>query len=418
MKQSICLLIIATLWQFNPSFSQVQNIHLSWNSTKKNATEETMSITWSDDKLNKGIVQYAVDSSLSESQQAEDEYSDDMQTYIFKATLQHLQPNTTYFYKCGSEKGGWSQTYSFQTAPPLGSGEKFIVGVWGDTQDNEFNTHFEKTETIVQQMLKYPIQFTIHMGDIVNNGSMVVSWDKLFHTIQPLSAIAPFMPVTGNHDVVNANTDPNFQKPFPVFHDLFSLPEDHLNYSFNYGNTHFVAISSGHAKGVEEAGQKNWLFGKASPEYQWLEKDLAQARQDKNITWIIMYMHHPPYSYGWSHVQGWQEHITPLLDKYKVDLCLSGHRHVYERHTAIRNNQVIPQKDMHTYQSPAGTVYITNGTAGGSPQGIGGSDLPSMVFTSPAKMYNYAIMTIQDNNISYDVYNHKNEKIDYFKISN
>ncbi len=31
-------------------------------------------------------------------------------------------------------------------------------------------------------------------------------------------------------------------------------------------------------------------------------------------------------------------------------------------------------------------------------------------------MYNYAIMAIEGNAITYDVYNEKGEKIDYFKL--
>ncbi|MBF9254479.1 metallophosphoesterase family protein [Pontibacter sp. 172403-2] len=418
MKRIIFLLGICALLQCIPAFSQVRNIHLSWDSSKEDATGKTMAITWAKDDVSKGAVQYATDSSLSNSHrtQATRAYSDAMQAYIYKATLKHLQPNTTYFYRCGSEEDGWSKIYSFQTAPPLGSQEKFVVGVWGDTQDNEFNTQFEKTEAIVHQMLEYPIQFTIHMGDIVNNGSMATSWRNFFRVAQPLNAIASFMPVTGNHDVVNDTADSGFQKPFPVFHELFNLPEKDTDYSFTYGNTHFVALSSGHAKGVEEAGATNWRYGKSSPEYKWLEADLAKARQNKAITWVIVYMHHPLYSFGWSHVQGWQERIAPLLDRYKVDLALAGHRHVYERHKAIRDNRIIALQDDHVYRSPAGTVYVTNGTAGGSPQGLGGSDMPSMVYTSPKKMYNYAVMIVDGNTITYDVYNLGGERIDYFKI--
>ncbi len=79
--------------------------------------------------------------------------------------------------------------------------------------------------------------------------------------------------------------------------------------------------------------------------------------------------------------------------------------------------QIFEQKDPHLYQSPKGTIYITNGTAGGSPQGLGGANMPSMIFTSGEKMYNYAIMTIEKNVLQYDVYNQNGEKIDYFKIT-
>jgi predicted MPP superfamily phosphohydrolase len=417
MKLFLSLLTFAAILLTKPSYSQQPyDIHLSWNSAKAHATENSIVIAWSADNAAKGVVKYGLDKNLSDSQHTTPQLSESAKIYVHKATLTHLKSNTVYYYKCGSDEA-WSKTYTFKTAPVLGDQQKFAVGVWGDTQDNEFNTKFEKTDTIAQQLLKYPLRFTIHMGDIVNNGSVVPSWIRLFNVIQPVNATLPFMPVTGNHDVDNSDKDPGYQKPFPIFYDFLNLPDNKTDYSYNYGNTHFVAISTGHAKGVEEAHRTDWRYGKDSPEYEWLEKDLAKARSNKKITWIIVYMHHPAYSYGWSHVQGWQDHITPLLDKYNVDLALAGHRHVYERHKAIRNNEIQPQEDTHVYNKAAGTVYITNGTAGGSPQGLGGKAMPSMIFTSDSKMYNYAIMCIEGRKLTYHVYDQKGQKIDYFEMN-
>ena len=42
--------------------------------------------------------------------------------------------------------------------------------------------------------------------------------------------------------------------------------------------------------------------------------------------------------------------------------------------------------------------------------------MPSIIYTSPVKMYNYAVMTIEGNTIVYEVYNKEGEKIDYFKL--
>jgi predicted phosphodiesterase len=416
MKRILLVLGIAAILQFNTGNAQPNGIHLSWNSSKIHTAENTVTVTWLNNNLEKGMVNYGMENKLVYNTPAIQKYSDAGKTYVYSVTLTGLKPNTTYYYRCGAIKQGFGKVYSFKTAPVFGSNTKFVFGVWSDTQDNEFNTSFEKTDTIVNQLLKYPIQFTVHTGDIVNNGSIIPSWKALFNITEPVNAIAPFMPVTGNHDVDNNKDDTGYQKPFPVYYDFFNLPENKTDYSFNYGNTHFVAISSGHAKGVEEAGNTNWRYAKDSPEYAWLEKDLSVARMDKNITWIILLMHHPLYSFGWSHVQGWQDRITSLVDQYKVDLCLAGHRHVYERHKAVRNNQVIPLNDSHKYEQPAGTVYITNGTSGGSPQGLGGSDMPSMQFTSNSKMYNYAIMTIEGSKLFYNVYNLKGDLIDYFEI--
>ena len=200
-----------------------------------------------------------------------------------------------------------------------------------------------------------------------------------------------------------------------MFYHLFNLPGDQLNYSFDYGNVHFVAINSGWAQGAEKTGKV--LFAPGSEEYRWLEADLAKASKDPRAEWIVLYCHYPIYSFGWSHVATWAENLIPLLDKYEVDLCLSGHRHVYERHTAIRGMQVLPMgADKHVYDKPQGTVYITSGSSGGSLQGLGGSNLPDMVFTPKEKVYTYGVMAIEGNTLAFDVYSKDGRKIDYFKI--
>ncbi len=332
-------LVLAVALQFFSATAQPQNIHLSWNSNKKNATAKTMTLTWTTVTPNVAKVKYSTNADLagpSKAAKAVSKFSEPAKVFVHKITIKNLHPGTTYYYQCGSDENGWSEIYSFKTGPKNGSDDKFVVGVWGDTQDNEFNTQFEKTAMIVDQLKKHPFQLSIHMGDIVDNGSKAESWKALFIITQPVNARAPFMPVAGNHDVNNDVKDVRFQKPFPVFYDLFNLPRNNTDYSFDYGNTHFVAISSGHAKGAEPEG--NYLYAKDSPEYKWLEKDLAAARKNKNIQWIILYTHHPLHSFGWSHVKGWQERIAPLVDKYQVDLSLAGHRHVYERHKAMRQD--------------------------------------------------------------------------------
>ncbi|HEY1114004.1 MAG TPA: hypothetical protein VGE66_10600, partial [Chitinophagaceae bacterium] len=139
-------------------------------------------------------------------------------------------------------------------------------------------------------------------------------------------------------------------------------------------------------------------------------------KKNRNIRWIIIYCHYPMHSFGVSHVPTWEKHVTPLLDRYEVDLCLSGHRHVYERHKPIRGGVVYELSDTHLYEKPRGTIYITNGSAGGSLQGVGGSHLPTMVFTPSGKMYTYATMTIEGDTLHYVVFDKVGERIDYFKI--
>ena len=242
-------------------------------------------------------------------------------------------------------------------------------------------------------------------SDIVNNGSVEEGWKNLLNAIQPLVSKAPMMSTLGNHDIVNAPGE-NFQMPYPIFYKLFTEPVANLDYSFNYGNVHFVSVFSGYAHKAVEEGVLRYADG--SPEKIWLEQDLATARKTKGIDWIIVFTHYPLHSFGWSNVKEWKERITPILDKYNVDLSLSGHRHAYERHHPLRDGNPVGKGE--------GTVYITNGTAGGSPQGIGGFDMPTMAFTPRERMYNYAIMNISANTLKYEVFNLDKVKIDEFEI--
>jgi predicted MPP superfamily phosphohydrolase len=359
--------------------AQPHGIHLSWNTTARGKISSTMGITWLSNNSSPAKVVYGTDSiKLNKSVSVGPRYSDSLQLYVMKASLKNLRPATYYYYKVGSETGGWSDIYRFKTAPVAGSTVPINIGVWSDTQNNNGNFNFEQSDAIVKKLANNPIDFTLHTGDIVENGSVQESWKGFFKISQPLNAKFPFMSVTGNHDVVNDTTS-NFQRPFPVFYDLFNLPNDQLNYSYDYGNTHFIAINSGFAQGAEKVGKV--LFKKDSREYQWLEKDLTIARKNTEIKWIILYCHYPVYSYGFSHIPTWQQQIKPIIDKFNVDLVISGHRHVYERHAPIRGDKVYTMVDKNTYTKPKGTIYITNGSCGGSLQGTGGYNLPSMIFT-------------------------------------
>ncbi|MGN6294301.1 MAG: purple acid phosphatase family protein [Chitinophagaceae bacterium] len=395
--------------------AQVRGVHLSWNGISSSTTATTMAITWMSDAKGYETVCYGTDSTkLDKKLIAKEDYSADMKAYLLKATLTRLKPGTCYYYRIGDGRSGSSNIYSFRTAGKTGSSATFTVGVWSDTQDNKGNLSFEQTDSIVAKLAAYPLHFTLHTGDIVENGSVQRSWNNFFETAQPLNARFPFMSVTGNHDVINDRQAGQFQKPFPVYYDLFNLPNDQLNYSYDYGNTHFVAINSGYAKGAEKDSLV--YFKPGSAEYKWLEKDLAKARRSKHIRWIVLYCHYPMYAYGVSQVEQWQQHITPLLDKFGVDLCISGHRHVYERHQAVKAGVPTGVKDRHIYDQPAGTVYITNGSAGGSLQGTGGKDLPTMIFTPSEKIYTYGTLVISPHEIRMDVYEKSGRKIDYFTI--
>lgn len=389
-------------------YSQPSLIHLSLKSKAKPDATAPVTVTWySGNNTEKQFVKYGVTPEPGKRVKAmRIDYNG---SFIFNAGLKRLKPGATYYYRCGSDKDGWSKVYSFLAEPVSGS---FRVGVIGDTQDNNQNEEFQKTSVITELVKNFSPHLTLHMGDIVNDGSKTASWTKFLSVIGELNAISPLMPVLGNHDIDNAKGE-DFQKPFQDFYSLFSLPGDEVNYSFTYGKVRFIGIFSGCAQAAEEIGQVKYRPG--SPEYLWLEKELTTAENEKNIDWIIVWMHYPVSSFGWSNVAGWRDNVLPLIEKHRVDLCLAGHRHVYERHYQVKEG--VPVKnDSGTFFSDDGTIYITNGTAGGTPTGSGGKNLPDMAFTPEKAMYSFGIMDVEPASITYRVFDQDSSLIDRFII--
>jgi hypothetical protein len=78
----------------------------------------------------------------------------------------------------------------------------------------------------------------------------------------------------------------------------------------------------------------------------------------------------------------------------------------------------IPVKNISrsTFSASDGTVYITNGTAGGNPTGLGGKDQPDMAFTPEKTMYSFAIMDVNRDSINYSVFDQDNILVDRFVI--
>lgn len=393
------------------SYSQPEMVHLSLTGQKKSGRNTSMTVTWSAAGDNKQFVRYGLTSELGKTGKAQ--RIEFHETSVYRGVLRNLEKGKKYFYKCGSDATGWSPLYFFITEPENNSNTAFRAGIFGDTQNNTLNEEFQKTKCISELIQTYSPTFTLHMGDIVDNGSITSNWKGFLSVTQELNATVPLMPVLGNHDV-NNEQGTGFQSPYKDYHDLFSLPGDEVNYSFTYKNVRFIGLFSGCAEAAAKVDQLKFKPG--SPEYKWLDIELAKAEKNKEIRWIVVYMHYPVYSFGWSNIARWKESLSPLLERHRVDICLAGHRHVYERHYQMNKGVPVQNDSKSTYSAGGRTVFITNGTAGGNPTGLGGKDLPTMAFTPDEKMYSFTIMDISDDSITCRVFDQDNKLIDQFTI--
>jgi len=163
-------------------------------------------------------------------------------------------------------------------------------------------------------------------------------------------------------------------------------------YSHDFGNVHFVAISTEIYFDYPDMVKAQWEF---------VSQDLA-AVDRKNTPWIIVHGHRPLYCscdedcdssadtvrLGPDGKYGMEE----LFYENGVDLYLCGHEHNYERMFDVYNTT-----STQSTVNPPSTVYVVTGDAGG-PEGHESftKDQPDRAaFRTDA--YGYSRMTIYNN---------------------
>ena len=105
---------------------------------------------------------------------------------------------------------------------------------------------------------------------------------------------------------------------------------------------------------------------------QFLREAIDSRGADND--WIVVGMHHGPYSQGTHYfdkdVTNLREKLTPVLSELNVDAVLSGHDHIYTRSHLMKNNKPVlpeekPQRGDVLEPKDGEALYLTTTTAGG-----------------------------------------------------
>ena len=229
--------------------------------------------------------------------------------------LAGLDPGSTYHYRVEGV-GGPSPMGCFRTAP-VDDDSRFSFAVVGDSGSGG------KGQLAVAALLeRLRPDLVLHTGDVVYPAGQERHYDRRFFApYRNLIKTVPLFPVLGNHDVRKGNGAAfleNFHPP------LGSPGSTKRYYSFDWGNTHFVALDSelyNGDRGSDPERQKDFL-----------EQDLAASRK----RWKVAFLHRSPYGSSRHGGDGRvREDLEPLFVKHEVDLVFSGHDHVYERTVPI-----------------------------------------------------------------------------------
>jgi hypothetical protein len=260
--------------------------------------------------------------------------------------LTGLTANTKYFYSIGSS----TQTLQgdannfFVTAPTVGTEKKTNIWVTGDCGNNSTNQANVRNQYATYIGSNYTDVWLL-LGDNAYDAGTDSEYQSKFFDIYKDDMLKKTVlwPATGNHDYANNATRQNDHN-IP-YYSHFTLPTNaeaggvasntEAFYSYNYANIHFISLDS---YGKESNTYR--LYDTLGPQVVWLKQDLAANTQQ----WTIVYWHHPPYTMGShnsdteSELINIRQNFIRILERYKVDLILCGHSHVYERSRLMKGH--------------------------------------------------------------------------------
>ncbi|MGN7762618.1 S-layer homology domain-containing protein [Paenibacillus sp. 22594] len=260
------------------------------------------------------------------------------ETLFHKGMLQSLSPGTKYIYRVGTP-GLWSAQHTFTTESANPEAFSFLFVT--DSHTNTEEAYHIHQNLMSSAFTHYPdTRFVMHGGDIVDDGGVMNEWEQDMKASQLYSSSIPSAYTMGNHDVKNGGKD--------VFINALGQPgngmdgQQHLNYSYDYEDTHFVVLNS-------EADEIDM-----QKQAEWLRKNVNAS----SAKWKVAMFHRPAY-----HTEDGRgpelvtKYLAPVLEELGVDLVLVGHDHALAWTYPMKNAQ--PRKD----GSP-GTVYLSGGSSG------------------------------------------------------
>ena len=302
-------------------------------------------------------------------------------------TMQNLQPNTLYYYSIGTSAGAllMDTMCRFKTLPlSTPSFEEpirfWVLGDMGKQTQQQINVR----NAFRNHVAGKHVNGWILLGDNAYQNGVDIEYQQGFFNYYQQDILKNIVvwPALGNHDYANTYTlRTTHQIPYL---NIFTLPANaeaggipsgtRRYYSFDYGNVHFINLDS---YGLEDVGGNYYGLSDTlySPQAYWLKADL-NANQ---LPWVIVSFHHPPYCMGTHNsdmeydLVAMRTNLNPILERYNVDLVMSGHCHTYQRsqfmkghygmETTFDSLQHIRQLSSGAYDgSPNSCAYVKNST--------------------------------------------------------
>ncbi len=241
-------------------------------------------------------------------------------TWFHRALLTDLSPETEYHYAIQCE-GGEPQTghAHFHTAPDREVDFKFAA--WSDSQGHNQGAWtadpLEPTISMMKHMVEAGVAFGLTTGDLAEDGASYSDTRDYYldRVATHLGTAVPWFAAWGNHDSSSPSAPLRLASDMPSrYREGFS--PGHGSFSFVYSNCFFVCLDQFYQREITNG---------------WLEEQLASPESEQ-ARFRFLGVHVPPYCERW--IDGdatLRRTLVPLLERYDVAICFSGHTHEYER---------------------------------------------------------------------------------------
>lgn len=361
-----------------------------------------------------------------------------------KVTVTGLKENTKYYYQV-FQNGAWSDAETYTTK----SFSKFSFLYVGDPQigasKGQTSTENDKMETAGNEVDSKPeqnlaarndsynwnkilkeavedhsdVSFLVSAGDQVNYGANEREYAGYLGA-EALTSL-PVATTIGNHDSTSNQYSLHFNNP-NAFSDtdasyIQGKTAAGTDYYYTYGNVLFIVLDTNN-------------YNCATHE-NVIKKAISE---NKDAKWRVVMFHQDIYGSGLDHSDSdgmvLRTQLTPLMDKYDIDVVLQGHDHTYSRtyqlagdgkdHTAYskdvdmksaeylaQNNcyEIVNDTESGKVVNPKGTVYLEANSATGSKfYNLIASQQDYIAERSQTWTPTYSVIDVTDNSFSVTIY--------------
>lgn len=301
-------------------------LNFAWYSKDESGKQATPVVHFGTDK--NALTAYtgkasAVDTSLT----------DGVAYHTNQVTVTGLKENTTYYYTV--EKNGVQtepvvyKTGSFSNVKMLYVGDPQVGASKGQTQGSDAlvadagaantaarNDSFGWNRTLEIATAQNPdLNFIISAGDQVNKTGKAKEEEYAGYLDPDALASLPVATTIGNHDSLNADYDYHFNNPNETDNGQTEAGGD---YYYSYGAGLFIVLNTNNYNVAEHE--------------KTIQEAIASA---PDAAWRVVTIHQDIYGTGLDHsdTDGMilRTQLTPIFDKYDIDVVLQGHDHTYSR---------------------------------------------------------------------------------------